>query len=82
VQRWLEHLQDHYTAVRRIHRRAQRAQAHRLGGAGLPGGEAFRAAMNTLDDLPTQVERRGRLLRRLADATSACRRPAANDPLA
>ena len=38
------------TPVRRVHRRAQRAQAHRLGTcARCPGGEAFRARMNRID---------------------------------
>ena len=62
------------------HRRAQRAQAHRLDVRALPGGEAFRARMNTLEDL-----RRSRSPRSPTSSThwpsaaTACRRSAGGD---
>ena len=56
VRRWLlEHLQDHY-ALYGEHRGVRTARKH-IGWAvrALPGGEAFRAAMNTLDRCDAQV---------------------------
>jgi tRNA-dihydrouridine synthase B len=56
VQRWLlEHLQDHY-ALYGEHIGVRTARKH-IGWAvrALPGGEAFRAAMNTLDCSDAQV---------------------------
>ena len=57
VQAWLlEHLQDHY-ALYGEHSGVRSARKH-IGWAvsALPGGEAFRAAMNTLDTCAAQVE--------------------------
>ena len=56
VRQWLvDHLQDHYA----LHGEASGVRSARkhIGWAvrALPGGEAFRAAMNTLDDARAQV---------------------------
>ena len=84
VQRWLlEHLHDHYalygewTGVRS-------ARKH-IGWAvrALPGGDAFRAAMNTLDDATAQHRAVADFFDELADRhTLLPAVPAANDDLA
>jgi tRNA-dihydrouridine synthase B len=81
VQRWLlEHLHDHY-ALYGEHTGVRSARKH-IGWAvrALPGGEAFRAAMNTLDDAVRRCARVQHLLRRagrahpLPAATTRCGR--------
>ena len=80
VQRWLlEHLRDHY-ALYGEGSGVRSARKH-IGWAvrTLPGGEAFRAALNTLDDAAAQW----RAVRSFFDELAAvhARLPAANDPL-
>ena len=80
VQRWLlEHLQDHY-ALYGEGSGVRSARKH-IGWAvrALPGGEAFRATLNTLDDASAQWC----AVRRFFDELAAvhARLPAANDPL-
>lgn len=80
VQRWLsDHLLDHYalygegTGVRS-------ARKH-IGWAvrALPGGEAFRTAMNTLDTAETQLAAVQGFFDQLADRHAVLPAPAAND---
>ncbi len=68
VQRWLvEHLHDHY-ALYGEQVGVRSARKH-IGWAvrALPGGEAFRAAMNTLDDCDAQVRAVSTFFDQLAD---------------
>ena len=70
VQRWLiEHLHDHYTLYGED--LGVRSARKHIGWAvrALPGGEAFRAVMNTLHDGRTQLD--GRRLFRLRDDRSS-----------
>jgi len=56
VRQWLlDHLQDHYGLYGEY--TGLRSARKHIGWAvkGLPGGEAFRHTMNTLDDVPSQV---------------------------
>jgi tRNA-dihydrouridine synthase B len=80
VQRWLtEHLHEHHglygasTGVRS-------ARKH-IGWAvrALPGGEAFRARMNTIDDCRAQLAAVHGYFERLADRFERLPQPAAND---
>jgi tRNA-dihydrouridine synthase B len=78
VQRWLtEHLQDHYALYGEAS--GVRSARKHIGWAvrALPGGEAFRAAMNTLDDCAAQL----RAVTSFFDELAAVhpRLPAAND---
>ena len=78
VQGWLTaHLQDHYTLYGE-HLGVRTARKH-IGWAvrALPGGEAFRAAMNTLDDCDSQL----RAVRSFFDELGSLHPvlPAAND---
>ena len=81
VRGWLlEHLQDHY-ALYGEHIGVRTARKH-IGWAvrALPGGEAFRAAMNTLDDMRRAGARGRHLLRRAGrTASAAAAGAAAND---
>jgi tRNA-dihydrouridine synthase B len=68
VQRWLTaHLHDHY-ALYGEHTGVRSARKH-IGWAvrALPGGEAFRAAMNALDDAQAQLAAVTDYFDRLAD---------------
>jgi tRNA-dihydrouridine synthase B len=81
VQAWLlEHLQDHY-ALYGEHSGVRSARKH-IGWAvrALPGGEAFRAAMNTLDHCAAQVEAVSTFFDQLAEQHALLpEAPAAND---
>jgi len=80
VRGWLlEHLQDHY-ALYGEHIGVRTARKH-IGWAvrALPGGEAFRAAMNTLDDTASQVRAVSTFFDELADAHPRLPQAAAND---
>jgi tRNA-dihydrouridine synthase B len=80
VRQWLlEHLHDHY-ALYGEHIGVRTARKH-IGWAvqALPGGEAFRAAMNTLDDTASQVRAVATFFDELADAHPLLPQPAAND---
>ena len=81
VQAWLlEHLQDHY-ALYGEHSGVRSARKH-IGWAvrALPGGEAFRAAMNTLDTCAAQVEAVSTFFDQLAEQHRLLpEAPAAND---
>lgn len=81
VQRWLtEHLSDHY----RLYGEASGVRSARkhIGWAvrALPGGEAFRAAMNTLDDADAQWHAVTRFFDHLADRHERLPVPAAANP--
>jgi tRNA-dihydrouridine synthase B len=81
VQRWLtEHLHDHY-ALYGEYIGVRSARKH-IGWAvrALPGGEAFRAAMNTLDDCAAQLRAVSGFFDELAEGHP--RLPAANDAAA
>ena len=84
VQRWLlDHLQDHY-ALYGEWTGVKSARKH-IGWAvrALPGGDAFRAAMNTLDDATAQHRAVADFFDELADRhTLLPAVPAANDDLA
>jgi tRNA-dihydrouridine synthase B len=84
VQRWLlDHLQDHY-ALYGEWTGVKSARKH-IGWAvrALPGGEAFRAAMNTLDDATAQHRAVADFFDELADRHALLpAAPAANDDLA
>ena len=91
VQRWLtEHLHDHYSLYGEF--TGVRSARKHIGWAvrALPGGEAFRAAMNTLDDAAAQLRAVTTFFDELADAhvllpapvASAAAGSAANDDLA
>ncbi len=78
VQRWLtEHLHDHYALYGEF--TGVRSARKHIGWAvrSLPGGEAFRAAMNTIDDCRVQLQAMTHYFDTLAD--SCVRLPAAND---
>ena len=78
VQGWLTaHLQDHYTLYGE-HLGVRTARKH-IGWAvrALPGGEAFRAAMNTLDDCDSQLRAVHRFFDELGSLHPVL--PAAND---
>jgi tRNA-dihydrouridine synthase B len=78
AQRWLvAHLHDHY-ALYGEHSGVRSARKH-IGWAlrGLPGGEAFRAEMNAIDDCAAQVRAVADWFERLGDAHA--RLPAANE---
>jgi tRNA-dihydrouridine synthase B len=80
VRGWLlEHLQDHYTLYGE-HIGVRTARKH-IGWAvrALPGGEAFRAAMNTLDDTASQVRAVGTFFDELGEAHPQLPQSAAND---
>ena len=83
VQGWLvEHLQDHY-GLHGEHTGVRSARKH-IGWAvrSLPGGEAFRAAMNTLETASAQVRAVQTFFEELADAhplLPQAAAPAAND---
>ena len=67
VRQWLlEHLHDHYALYGEF--TGVRSARKHIGWAvrALPGGEAFRAAMNTLDSIDAQVEAVGTFFDRLA----------------
>jgi len=81
VQRWLlEHLHDHYTLYGEGS--GVRSARKHIGWAvrGLPGGEDFRAAMNTLDDAAAQHRAVAEFFDTLALQHTLL--PAANDDLA
>ncbi len=86
VQRWLvEHLADHYNLYGEF-TGVKSARKH-IGWAvrALPGGEAFRAVMNTLDDAQAQLRAVTMFFDELADAHPLLPQPAtvaANDDLA
>ncbi len=68
VRDWLvEHLHDHYTLYGEL--TGVRSARKHIGWAvrPLPGGEAFRAAMNTLDSAAAQVRAVDEFFRQLAD---------------
>jgi len=78
VQRWLlEHLQDHYGLYGEL--AGVRTARKHIGWAvrALPGGEAFRAAMNTLEDCAAQTGAVQTFFDELADRHPVL--PAAND---
>jgi len=78
VQRWLlEHLQDHYGLYGEL--AGVRTARKHIGWAvrALPGGEAFRAAMNTLEDCAAQTRAVQTFFDELADRHPVL--PAAND---
>jgi tRNA-dihydrouridine synthase B len=80
VRQWLlEHLQDHY-ALYGEHIGVRTARKH-IGWAvrALPGGEAFRAAMNTLDDTASQVRAVATFFDELAQVHPQLPQAAAND---
>ncbi|HEY6132982.1 MAG TPA: tRNA dihydrouridine synthase DusB [Rubrivivax sp.] len=79
VQRWLtEHLHDHYGLYGEL--AGVRTARKHIGWAvrALPGGEAFRAAMNTLETCDAQVRAVGTFFDELADLHITL--PAANAP--
>jgi tRNA-dihydrouridine synthase B len=78
VSAWLlDHLQDHYALYGEA--LGVRSARKHIGWAvrALPGGEAFRAAMNTLDTAPAQCAAVATFFDRLADRHPVL--PAAND---
>jgi tRNA-dihydrouridine synthase B len=78
VQRWLtEHLQDHYGLYGEL--AGVRTARKHIGWAvrALPGGEAFRAAMNTLESCDAQIRAVGTFFDELAAQHPVL--PAAND---
>jgi len=82
VQRWLtEHLHQHYALYGEF--TGVRSARKHIGWAvrALPGGEAFRAAMNLIDDCQAQVDAVGRYFDALADRHAVLPDPggAAND---
>ena len=80
VQRWLTaHLHEHY-ALYGEHTGVRSARKH-IGWAvrALPGGDAFRAAMNTIDDCRAQLDAVTGYFDQLADRHAQL--PAANDDL-
>jgi tRNA-dihydrouridine synthase B len=79
VKAWLtEHLADHY-GLYGEHAGVRSARKH-IGWAvrALPGGEAFRAVMNTLDDAQAQLRAVTTFFDELADAHERLPLPAAN----
>ena len=82
VQRWLvEHLHDHYSLYGE-HSGVRSARKH-IGWAvrALPGGDVFRAVMNTLDDARAQLAAVTMFFDALADQHPLLPQPAANDDL-
>jgi tRNA-dihydrouridine synthase B len=82
VQQWLlEHLQDHYSLYGE--RSGVRSARKHIGWAvrALPGGEAFRAVMNTLDDARAQLAAVSLFFDALADEHLLLPQGAANDEL-
>ncbi|HMO47249.1 MAG TPA: tRNA dihydrouridine synthase DusB [Rubrivivax sp.] len=80
VRQWLlEHLQDHY-ALYGEDLGVRTARKH-IGWAvrALPGGEAFRAVMNTLDDTAAQLRAVATFFDELAATHPLLPQPAAND---
>jgi len=80
VQAWLlEHLHDHHSFYGE-HQGVRTARKH-IGWAvrALPGGEAFRAAMNTLDDGAAQLRAVATFFDTLAEQHVLLPEPAAND---
>jgi tRNA-dihydrouridine synthase B len=80
VQRWLlEHLHDHYALYGEF--TGVRSARKHIGWAvrSLPGGEAFRAAMNTLETAEAQLRAVATFFDELADRHPVL--PAANDAL-
>jgi tRNA-dihydrouridine synthase B len=80
VRQWLlEHLHDHY-ALYGNYIGVRTARKH-IGWAvrALPGGEAFRAAMNTLDDIDAQVRAVSSFFDALAQTHPRLPQAAAND---
>jgi tRNA-dihydrouridine synthase B len=80
VRRWLvDHLHDHYSLYGEF--TGVRSARKHIGWAvkALPGGEAFRAAMNLLDSADSQVRAVGSFFDQLADRHPLL--PAANDDL-
>ena len=80
VQAWLlEHLHDHHSFYGE-HQGVRTARKH-IGWAvrALPGGEAFRAAMNTLDDGAAQLRAVATFFDTLAERHVLLPEPAAND---
>ena len=70
VRTWLvEHLADHYSLHGEF--AGVRSARKHIGWAvrGLPGGEAFRAEMNTIDDCRAQLEALGDWFDALAEAS-------------
>jgi tRNA-dihydrouridine synthase B len=79
VQHWLtEHLHDHYGLYGEL--AGVRTARKHIGWAvrSLPGGEAFRAAMNTLESCESQLRAVGTFFDQLADVHPTL--PAANEP--
>jgi tRNA-dihydrouridine synthase B len=82
VKRWLvEHLQDHYALYGEF--TGVRSARKHIGWAvrALPGGEAFRAEMNAIEDCSAQVRAVADWFDRLADAHHRLPAAAANDDL-
>ena len=80
VRQWLlEHLEDHYALYGEAV--GVRTARKHIGWAvrALPGGEAFRAAMNTLDDTAAQVRAVATFFDALAEAHPRLPQAAAND---
>jgi tRNA-dihydrouridine synthase B len=80
VRQWLiEHLHDHYSLYGES--LGVRTARKHIGWAvrALPGGEAFRAAMNTLEDADAQVRAVATFFDELAQAHPLLPQPAAND---
>ncbi|MBQ0944247.1 tRNA dihydrouridine synthase DusB [Ideonella sp. 4Y16] len=82
VQAWLtEHLRDHYGLYGEAS--GVRSARKHIGWAvrALPGGEAFRAVMNTLDDADAQLRAVSTFFDALADTHERLPLPAANQSL-
>jgi tRNA-dihydrouridine synthase B len=82
VKQWLvEHLHDHYSLYGEF--TGVRSARKHIGWAvrALPGGEAFRADMNLIDDCRQQVRAVADWFDRLADTHRCLPVPAANDDL-
>ena len=80
VRGWLlEHLQDHYALYGEAV--GVRTARKHIGWAvrALPGGEAFRAVMNTLDDTAAQLRAVATFFDELAETHPCLPQPAAND---
>ena len=80
VRQWLiEHLHDHYTLYGEP--AGVRTARKHIGWAvhALPGGEAFRAVMNTLDDSQAQLHSVASFFDELAEVHPLLPQPAAND---
>ena len=80
VQRWLtDHLHQHYALYGEF--TGVRSARKHIGWAvrSLPGGEAFRGAMNAIDDCRAQVQAVSDFFDRLADRHATL--PASNDAL-